>query len=156
MHPDEPNGETDPQVAPHVEQFVASNERLRKTTAEVATDAKITKDVTDTHDKWFLWTALALAVILVIAVLALLFALNARSAVREHDDLISQLQQQQGMLAADMRENCSLYSSLYRFYNGPAKDHFADGPAAYDGIYVTLQHSADQLDCGLKHVVPGT
>jgi hypothetical protein len=42
------------------------------------------------------------------------------------------------------------------FYSDAARARFPQGAAAYDQGFTQLQKSSDNLQCGLKHVVPGT
>jgi hypothetical protein len=149
----------DPRVGPHVEMdnaLSARMEDLRQTLAELTPE--VTKLQQDQKSTWT-WLKGGAGFVLfdiIVTILGIILGINVYNVSHQNDQLIAQLQQQQGRLATSIHETCNLYGTFINFYSDAAKGRFAGGPVQYDQLYVTLQTSADNLQCGIKHVVPGT
>jgi hypothetical protein len=51
---------------------------------------------------------------------------------------------------------CGLYQLLIPSWRGAPPPGNPVSPAQYRDAYIQMQNTADLLDCGIKHVVPGT
>jgi hypothetical protein len=91
-----------------------------------------------------------------VTVLGVVMGFNLYSVEHQNDALINQIRDQQVRLGVSIHETCNLYGTFLNFYSDAAKARFVGGPAQYDQLYLTLQTSADNLQCGIRHVVPGT
>jgi hypothetical protein len=138
-------------------------ESLRKTLAELAPTIQTlekkqgaTEQKQNTVMTWLKGGAGFIAFDIIITILGLIFGLNLAHVNNNNKAVIAQLQAQQATLDSSIHETCRLYGTFMSFYSPAARDRFVGGPGQYDQLYSTLQLSADRLNCGLKHVVPGT
>jgi hypothetical protein len=156
----------DPHVNPEVigdtpivgpESAIANRmEALRKTLAELTPEVTKLQQEQKSTWAWLKGGAGFVVFDILVTVAGLILGVNVYSVSHQNDALITQLQQQQTRLAVSIHETCNLYGTFIGFYSPAAKDRFAGGPAQYDQLYLVLQKSADNLQCGVKHVVPGT
>lgn len=63
---------------------------------------------------------------------------------------------QNARLEASIHEQCSLYGLVIPSYRDAARAASPLGPDGYDNAYRQMQTSADHLNCGIPHKVPGT
>lgn len=63
---------------------------------------------------------------------------------------------QNARIETSIHEQCSLYALIIPSYGEASKQRSPLGPAAYDNAYRQMQNSADHLNCGIPHTVPGT
>jgi hypothetical protein len=161
---------TTPTNDPHISQHAATVEKiaaaddslsvriegLRQTLAQLAPE--VTKLQSDQKSVWGWLKGGAGFIVfdIIVTVLGIILGFNVYSVSHQNDQLIAQLQQQQTRLGTSIHETCNLYGTFIGFYSPAARERFAGGPAQYDQLYVTLQKSADNLQCGVKHVIPGT
>ncbi len=119
---------------------------------------EVTKLQTDQKTTWTWLKSGAgfIAFDIIVTVLGIILGVNVYNVSHDNDALISQLQEQQVKLNNSIHETCNLYGTFISFYSDAAKSRFAGGPAQYDQLYTVLQTSSDRLNCGTKHVVPGT
>jgi hypothetical protein len=74
-----------------------------------------------------------------------------------HDHGVAkQLETQTQQLTRLTHNNCTLYGLIIPSYREAARQASPLGPAAYDDVYKQIQHSADELSCGIAHKVPGS
>jgi Tfp pilus assembly protein PilN len=142
----------DPHVNPQVT-LDSRVEELRQVTADVVVGAAEIKNDLKTLKTWL---AGLTAFTALLSLLGLVWFFHARSDDQQDDQAITQLQQQQARMDKDFHEICATDAHLLAFYSDKAKQVYFSGTAAYDQLYTDLQTSADNLQCGIKHVVPGT
>lgn len=131
-------------------------ESLRKTLAELTPEVtKLQNDQKSTWN-WLKGGAGFIAFDILVTVLGFILGINVYRVEHQNDALIAQIQQQQARLGTSIHETCNLYALFESFYSPAARDRFAGGAVKYDQGYIELQRSSDNLQCGLKHVVPGT
>jgi hypothetical protein len=131
-------------------------EQLRKTIAELTPEVTKLQQEQKSTWAWLKGGAGFVVFDILVTVAGLILGINVYSVSHQNDALISQLQAQQARLATSIHETCNLYGTFINFYSPAARDRFAGGPVQYDQLYLVLQKSADNLNCGVKHVVPGT
>lgn len=131
-------------------------EALRKVIADLSPE--VTKLQTDQKTVWGWLKSGAgfVAFDIIITIIGIIFGLNIHNVENSNRVLLDQVQGQQSRLNTSIHETCNLYGTFLSFYSDAAKARFAGGPAQYDQLYLTLQNSSDRLQCGTKHVVPGT
>jgi hypothetical protein len=136
--------------------LAARMESLRKTLAELTPEVtKLQNDQKSTW-AWLKGGAGFIAFDILVTLAGVILGVNVYSVSHQNDQLITQLQQQQIRLGTSIHETCNLYGTFINFYSPASRDRFAGGAAQYNQLYIVLQHSADNLQCGIKHVVPGT
>lgn len=131
-------------------------EGLRQTLAQLSPEVTRLQGQQKTVWSWLKGGAGFIAFDVIVTVLGVVMGFNLYSVEHQNDALINQLQAQQSRLSTSIHETCNLYGTFLNFYSDAAKTRFVGGPAQYDQLYLTLQTSADNLQCGIKHVVPGT
>lgn len=131
-------------------------EGLRQTIAQLAPEVTKLQGEQKSTWAWLKGGAGFIVFDIIVTVLGFVLGINVYNISHQKDALIVQLQQQQSRLGVSIHETCNLYGTFISFYSSAARDRFVGGPAQYDLLYVTLQKSADNLQCGIKHVVPGT
>jgi hypothetical protein len=131
-------------------------ESLRKTIAELSPE--VTRIQTEQKTVWA-WVKSGAGFVLfdvIITIAGIFFGIHLHNVQNTNNDLIATVQHNQARLDASIHETCNLYGLFMSFYSDAAKVRFAGGPIAYDHGYIQLQSSSDRLQCGIKHVVPGT
>jgi hypothetical protein len=165
--PDSPTGlEPDPHISEHAAAVgqteysddTLSNrvESLRQTLAQLSPEVTKLQGQQKTVWSWLKGGAGFIAFDVIVTVLGVVMGFNLYSVEHQNDTLINQIRDQQVRLGVSIHETCNLYGTFLNFYSDAAKARFVGGPAQYDQLYLTLQTSADNLQCGIKHVVPGT
>jgi len=137
----------------------ALNERieaLRQTLAQLTPDVKKLQGEQKTTWTWIKGGAGFIAFDVIITVAGLIFGIYLHHVEEDNHKLLSQVQDNQARLNTSVHETCNLYGTFESFYSDAAKARFVSGPQAYDNLYRQLQVSGDNLQCGIKHVVPGT
>lgn len=162
--PDEPY--PDPVVSPEAESLVnppvnddalaTRVEALRQVISELSPEVTALQKSQQSVWGWLKGGAGFIAFDVAITLVGLFFGLHLRTLSADNQALLAQVQQQQARLGASIHETCNLYGLFESFYSDAARSRFPQGPVAYDQGYIQLQHSSDNLQCGLKHVVPGT
>lgn len=153
----------DPHISSQAEQLSPADVVLSARMADLQKSLndltpEVTKLQTDQRSTWA-WLkggAGFIAFDIVVTILGIILGVNVYNVSHDNDALISQLQEQQVRLNNSIHETCNLYGTFLNFYSDAAKVRFAGGPAQYDQLYTVLQTSSDRLNCGTKHVVPGT
>lgn len=131
-------------------------EALRKVIAGISPEvAKLQTDQKTTWN-WLKSGAGFIAFDVLITIFGLVFGFHLHTLINQNQSLLQQVQQTQTRLNISIHETCALYGTFEKFYSDAARGRFVGGPTEYDNLYVQLQTSADNLQCGLKHVVPGT
>lgn len=131
-------------------------ESLRQTLAQLSPEVTKLQGQQKTVWSWLKGGAGFIAFDVIVTVLGVVMGFNLYSVEHQNDALINQLQAQQARLNTSIHETCNLYGLFLNFYSDAARTRFPQGAAAYDQGYVQLQKSSDNLQCGIKHVVPGT
>lgn len=131
-------------------------ESLRKTLAELTPEVTKLQNEQKSTWAWLKSGAGFVAFDIIITVAGIIYGYNLHTVEHQNDAILSQVQAQQVRLATSIHETCNLYGTFINFYSPAAAARFASGPAQYNQLYIVLQHSADNLQCGIKHVVPGT
>lgn len=136
--------------------LAARMESLRLTLAELTPEVtKLQNDQKSTW-AWLKGGAGFIAFDILVTAIGFIIGISVYRVEHQNDALIAQIQQQQARLGTSIHETCNLYGLFESFYSDAAKARFAGGPVKYDQGYVQLQRSADNLQCGLPHIVPGT
>lgn len=155
----------DPHVSPeaavpgpvHADDVLSARvESLRRTLAELAPEITKLQGEQKSVWSWLKGGAGFLVFDIVITIIGVIYGISLHSVEHQNDALITQLQIQQARLGTSVHETCNLYGLFESFYSDAARARFPQGGVAYDQGYIQLQHSSDNLQCGLKHVVPGT
>lgn len=131
-------------------------ESLRQTLAELTPEVTKLQNEQKSTWTWLKGGAGFIAFDILVTALGLILGVNVYRVEHQNDALIAQIQQQQVRLGTSIHETCNLYGLFDSFYSDAAKARFAGGPVKYDQLYAQLQVSSDNLQCGLKHIVPGT
>lgn len=131
-------------------------ESLRQTLAQLTPEVTKLQNEQKSTWAWLKSGAGFIAFDIIITVLGIIYGYNLHTVEHQNDALLSQLQTQQARLATSIHETCNLYGTFINFYSPAARDRFTGGAAQYNELYIVLQRSADNLQCGIKHVVPGT
>lgn len=156
----------DPAVSPEAESLINADgnddalatrvEALRKVISELSPEVVALQKSQKSVWGWLKGGAGFIAFDVLITLAGLFFGLHLRTLSDDNQQLLAQVQQQQVRLGTSIHETCNLYGLFESFYSDAARNRFPQGPMAYDQGYIQLQHSSDNLQCGLKHVVPGT
>jgi hypothetical protein len=136
--------------------LTARIENLRKTLGELTPEVSKLQQDQRTTFSWLKGGAGFIAFDVFVTVAGLLLGFHLHSVTNQNHNLIEQVQQNQARLDTSIHETCHVYGTFIGFYSDAAKSRFAGGPAQYDQLYIQLQQSSDRLNCGIKHVVPGT
>lgn len=157
---------SDPVVSPEAESLASPLvnddalatrvEALRKVISELSPEVVALQKSQKSVWGWLKGGAGFIAFDVAITLVGLFFGLHLRTLSADNQALLVQVQQQQARLGTSIHETCNLYGLFESFYSDAARNRFPQGPVAYDQGYVQLQRSSDHLQCGLKHVVPGT
>jgi hypothetical protein len=131
-------------------------EALRQTLGELTPEVARIQVEQKSVWGWLKGGAGFIAFDIIITIIGIIFGLSIHRVENDNRVLLDQVQNQQDRVNTNIHETCTLYGIFMSFYSDAAKARFAGGPAAYDQGYIKLQGSADRLQCGLKHVVPGT
>lgn len=161
------NTASDPALSPQAETLAgiqsaaddalaARVEALRKTIATLSPE--VTKLQTEQQTVWTWLTrgGVLIAFDLLVTITGVIFGFYLHHVQSANEALIGQVKVNQERLNTSIHETCNLYSTFLGFYSDASKVRFIGGPVQYDKLYVTLQNSSDRLQCGTKHVVPGT
>lgn len=165
-----PGQSSDEVSDPHISEHAASIEQvnyaddtlsdrvesLRQTLALLSPEVTKLQSQQKSVWSWLKGGAGFIAFDVIVTVLGVVMGFNLYSVEHQNDALINQLQAQQTRLNTSIHETCNLYGLFLNFYSDAARTRFPQGAAAYDQGYAQLQKSSDNLQCGLKHVVPGT
>ena len=131
-------------------------ESLRQTLGELTPEVTRLQTEQKSVWGWLKGGAGFVAFDIVITVIGIIFGLSIHHVENDNRVLLDQVRNQQTKVNTNIHETCSLYGTFESFYSEAAKARFVGGPAQYDQLYLQLQQSGDRLQCGLKHVVPGT
>ena len=132
-------------------------EGIRTTLGETVVETAELKDTQDKLRLLMLITAVLAAISLILSIIALIYAVHASHKADRNSKRVDDLTQQQAASIADTQaQQCITDGHLLGFYNLEARKLFAGGLGNYDQQYLKLQTSADHMNCGLPHVVPGS
>jgi hypothetical protein len=131
-------------------------EALRKVISELSPEVTKLQTEQKTVWSWLKSGAGFIAFDVLITIVGLFYGIYLHRIESNNQALLDQTKQQQERLNTSIHETCNLYGMFESFYSDAAKGRFVGGPQQYDNLYIQLQTSADHLQCGLKHVVPGT
>ena len=160
------NPANDPALSPHAEMLADAQsadaalaervEALRKTLAGLSPEVTKLQSEQKTVWSWLKGGGVLIAFDLLVTIAGVIFGVYLHRVQNNNEALIEQVQNNQMRLNTSIHETCNLYGTFLNFYSDAAKARFTGGPAQYDQLYLTLQNSSDRLQCGTKHVVPGT
>jgi len=132
-------------------------EGIRTTLGETVVETAELKDTQDKLRLLMLIISVLATVSLILSIIALGYAVHASHKTDQNSKSIGSLTQQQAISFTDMQaQQCITDGHLLGFYNLEARKLFAGGLGNYDQQYLKLQTSADHMNCGLPHVVPGS
>lgn len=152
----------DPVIHPSAELRAADDalaqrvEALRKTIADLSPVVSTLQTEQATVWTWLKSGGVLIAFDLLVTIVGVLFGIYLHHVQNSNQTLITQVSANQTRLNVSIHETCNLYGMFESFYSPAARDRFVGGPVLYDKLYIQLQNSSDHLQCGLKHVVPGT
>lgn len=148
----------DPVVSPTATDAALSErvEALRQVINELTPEVTALQTDQKSAWNWIRSGAGFVAFDVIITVLGIIYGFYLHHVETDNHQLLNQVQAQQARLNTSIHETCNLYGTFIGFYSDAAKSRFAGGPSQYNQLYITLQDSADHLQCGIKHVVPGT
>jgi hypothetical protein len=131
-------------------------ESLRQVIGELTPEVAKIKTEQKSVWGWLKGGGVLIAFDLLVTIAGVIFGIYLHRVQNNNEVLIEQVQNNQTRLNTSIHETCNLYGTFLGFYSDAAKARFVGGPAQYDQLYLTLQSSSDRLQCGTKHVVPGT